>query len=79
MSPIVPREAVSDRGSHKVAEGTGAPPLWGKAEKVWAVEAGEQKLVWRPQSTFPVSKGATGKQDGDSSSGTVVTGQGGMT
>ena len=78
MPLLFPGKLPSARGGQEVAEGTGAPPLWGKAEEVGAVEAAEEKVVWRPQSPFPVCERATGKRESHSSSGTVVTGQGVM-
>lgn len=53
-------------------------PLWRQAKKVGAVEAGGEKVVWRPPSTCPESEGAAGKLERDPSSGTAMAGQGGM-
>ncbi|TRZ14804.1 hypothetical protein HGM15179_012299, partial [Zosterops borbonicus] len=42
---------------HEVDKRTGAHPLWIQAEKGGAVMPGEEKVVWRPHSNPPVSKG----------------------
>lgn len=58
-----------------VGKGTGAPSPWGQAGEF---EPGGGKVVWRGPSTFPGCEEAPGKWESDSSSGTAVTGQGGM-
>ena len=42
---------------HKDDLRAGAPLLWGKAERVWAVQPGEEKAPGRPYSSLPVLKG----------------------
>ncbi|XP_037999663.1 protein-associating with the carboxyl-terminal domain of ezrin isoform X4 [Motacilla alba alba] len=56
------------RGGHEVDKGTGAPPLWLVESGLFCLE----ELAWRPHRSLPVSEGATGKLDRDSSSGNVT-------
>ena len=42
---------------HKDDQRAGAPPLWGKAERVGAVQPGEEKAAARPYSSLPVPEG----------------------
>jgi len=42
---------------HKDDPRDGAPLLWGKAERVGAVQPGEQKAAGRPYSSLPVPEG----------------------
>ena len=45
------------RGGHKNDPRAGAPLLWGKAERVGAVQPGEEKAVVRPSSGLSVPEG----------------------
>ncbi|XP_059710688.1 protein-associating with the carboxyl-terminal domain of ezrin isoform X2 [Haemorhous mexicanus] len=55
---------------HEVDKGTGAPALWLVESGLFCLE----EVAWRPHRSLPVSEGATGKLERDSSSGNV-TGQ----
>jgi len=46
------------KGGHKTDPRTGAPLLWGQAERVGAVQPGEEKAPWRPWSSLAVPEGA---------------------
>ena len=46
------------RRATKNGQRAGTPLLWGKAERVGAVQLGEEKAAWRPCSSLPVPEGA---------------------
>ncbi|RMC16681.1 hypothetical protein DUI87_06620 [Hirundo rustica rustica] len=46
------------RGGHKADKRTGITPLKRQAEKIGALQPGEEKVVWRPHDNLPVSEGA---------------------
>lgn len=71
---VRPWNCWSKSRGHNVDKRTGAPSLQREAEKVGAVQPAERRL--RPHRNLPVSEGATGKLERNTSSGTVVTGQG---
>ena len=49
--------AVGPEEGHKDHLRAGAPLLSGKAEKVWAVQSGEEKAVGTPDCSLPVPEG----------------------
>jgi len=49
---------VSPEEGHKDDQRDGAPLLWGKAERVGAVQLGEEKAPGTPYSSLPVPEGA---------------------
>jgi len=49
---------VEPEEGHKNDQRAGVPLLWGKAERVWAVQPGEEKAVGTPYSSLSVPEGA---------------------
>lgn len=47
---------IKSREGYEVAEGTGTPSLWRQVERAGAVQPVEDKVVWRPHSTFQYRK-----------------------
>ena len=56
----------------------GAPLPLGQAEGAGAVQPGEEKAAWGPQSSCQCLKGTAGRMERGFSQGCVVIGQGGM-
>ena len=40
-----------------ITKQAGAPPLWGQAQRAWALQPGEEKAPGRPYSGLPVPEG----------------------
>ena len=71
--------SVCPEEGHKNDPGDGTPPIRGQAERLGAVQPGNEKAVGRPESGLSVSKReAIKKKDADTSAECVVTGQGKM-
>ena len=67
------------RGGHKNVPRAGAPLLWGKAERVGAVQPAEEKAPGRPCSSLPVpERGPAGKMGTGFLAWSVATGPGVM-
>ena len=71
--------SVCPEEGHKNDPGDGTPPIRGQAERLGAVQPGNEKAVGRPESGLSVSKReAIKKKDADTSPECVVIGQGKM-